>query len=260
MTYTDHSPYKKWGQNFISDANILRKIIQRINPQPDDYFVEIGPGKGALTRYLLEKAKHVHAIEIDERLIPELERIASKHPNFSWEIADFLKWEWPQYDHPIRLMGNIPYNITSPLVILGFEHRDALQDVHFLMQKEVAQRLSAQHDVKSKEYGILSIFSQINGESIRLFDMSKNIFYPAPTVDSSVWHFIPNHALEISDELDKHFRNIVRKSFGKRRKTLRNSLKDIIDEKDVPNFDFSLRPEKLSPQDFLQLAKDSFRP
>ena len=246
---------KKWGQNFITDPAMLDKLVRTVNPQTDDIMVEIGPGSGALTRLFAPRVKQLHAIEIDPRMGEYLEPIQNEIPSFSYEHKDFLKWSPPAELGDFRLMGNIPYYITSQLILQAFEHHERIGDVHFLMQKEVGKRLIAPHG--SKVYGILSVYAALFAKTEYLFDISRHVFYPIPDVDSCFVRFSFDQDNPVSAELEPHLRQVVRTAFNQRRKTLRNSIKSILKDKDSieDQFDLNLRPEQLSPMDFLTLTE-----
>ncbi len=246
---------KKWGQNFITDPSLLDKLVRTVNPQPQDDMIEIGPGSGALTRLFAPKVKTLHAIEIDERMSEYLDPLKDEIPSFTYEQADFLKWSPPANLKSFRLMGNIPYYITSSLILQAFEHHERITDVHFLMQKEVGKRLVAPHG--SKQYGILSVYAALFAKTEYLFDISRHIFYPVPDVDSCFVRFSFEEKREVSPEMEPHLRLVVRTAFNQRRKTLRNSLKKLIIDKDraESEFDLNLRPEQVSPEEFLKLTQ-----
>ena len=249
---------KKWGQNFITDPAMLEKLVRTVDPQAQDVMVEIGPGSGALTRLFAPRVKQLHAIEIDPRMDEYLEPIQNEIPTFSYEYKDFLKWTPPAELGNFRLMGNIPYYITSQLILQAFGHHERIGDVHFLMQKEVGKRLVAPHG--SKKYGILSVYAALFAKTEYLFDISRNVFYPIPDVDSCFVRFSLDHKNPVSPEIEPHLRQVVRTSFNQRRKTLRNSLKPILKDRlsIEDQFDLNLRPEQLSPDEFLRLTEIIF--
>ncbi len=251
----DLRAFKKWGQNFITDPSMLEKLVRTVNPQPDDTMVEIGPGSGALTRLFAPRVKQLHAIEIDHRMGEYLDPIQNEIASFSFEHTDFLKWAPPEELGTIRLMGNIPYYITSQLILQAFEYHERIDDVHFLMQKEVGKRLVAPHG--SKQYGILSVYAALFAKTEYLFDISRHVFYPIPDVDSCFVRFSFDIENPVSHELEPHLRRVVRTAFNQRRKTLRNSLKSVLKDKSSTEneFDLNLRPEQLSPLEFLRLTK-----
>ncbi|NQV41098.1 MAG: ribosomal RNA small subunit methyltransferase A [Candidatus Marinimicrobia bacterium] len=249
---------KKWGQNFITDPSMLEKLLRTVDPRPGETMVEIGPGSGALTRLFAPRVKHLHAIDIDPRMAEYLEPIGKDIPSFTFEYRDFLKWTPPPELGNFRLMGNIPYYITSQLILQAFEHHERIGDVHFLMQKEVGKRLVAPHG--SKKYGILSVYAALFAKTEYLFDISRNVFYPIPDVDSCFVRFSFDETSPVSAEMEPYLRLVVRTAFNQRRKTLRNSLKAVLKEKDSieDQFDLNLRPEQLSPHSFLSLTEIIF--
>ena len=250
-------PKKSLGQNFLRDENILRKIAGSLHLQKADVVMEIGAGHGALTKYLIREAGVVLAVEFDERAIPALRE------QFGDQISiiqnDILKVDLSAYARlygtKLRIVGNIPYYLTSDILFFLFENQNAVIDATLMMQLEVAQRLSA--GPKTKEYGVLSIFTQLNTECKQLFKVSRNVFFPKPQVDSAVVHLRMRHA---QPDFDVNlFRSIVRSTFGKRRKTLRNGLKYLDFSESILkklNFDLDRRPEDLSVQEFILLTKE----
>lgn len=253
-------PLKRFGQNYLLDQNVIRKIIAEIDPKENDKIIEIGPGKGALTQQLLEKNKRLIAIEIDKRVIDDLKnRFTSLHLIQS----DFLKLDLNQFiDSPgnkLRIAGNIPYNITSPILFKLFENNSLIKDAVLMVQYEVAKRMTA--EIGSKDYGILSVILQYFGKVEVVFKVSKNVFYPKPNVDSAIVHIyfdqIRNNSL-----FNAHFISIIKSAFGNRRKTLKNSLSNsIFTEIDFSDsgIDLSARAEQLSVNHFIQLTEFAFK-
>lgn len=251
-------PKKSLGQNFLADENIARKIIQSIAPNPNDIYLEIGPGFGALTKYLLPQVQRLIAVEIDRELAAQLRTEFGEHANFELIEADFLKLELTDFfpnKNGFHILGNIPYHITSPVIFKAFEFRKQVADLTLMIQKEVADRIVA--SPRTKDYGILSVYSQLYSRPQNLFRVSRNVFRPQPDVDSAVvqWNFrdAPDVLVENEDMLDK----IIHITFQKRRKMLRRSLQSL------PNFrspmvasDFNLerRPEELTPPEFVELS------
>lgn len=251
----DLRSFKKWGQNFITDPAMLNKLVRAVDPQADDVMIEIGPGSGALTRLFAPMVKQLHAIEIDPRMDEYLDPIRIEIDSFTYEHKDFLKWTPPAELGNFRLMGNIPYYITSQLILQAFEHHKQIVDVHFLMQKEVGKRLVAPHG--SKQYGILSVYAALFAKTEYLFDISRHVFHPVPDVDSCFVRFSFDLENPVTSELEPHTKRVVRAAFNQRRKTLRNSLKAILSDKVSieKDFDLNLRPEQLSPTEFLRLTE-----
>lgn len=254
-------PKQSLGQNFLVDDNISRKIVQSLSLKSTDVVLEIGPGQGALTRHLVEKVRHLVAVEIDQRVVENLqERFSSKQTTIlHQDFLDVHLDDWQKkFGATLRIVGNIPYHLTSPILFKIFESCSSVSDCTLMMQKEVAQRLTAKPGTRA--YGILSVFTQFYGIATLLFVVSPNCFYPKPKVTSAVVHIQlqerPRH--HVNEEL---FRTVVKTVFGKRRKTLRNCLKYLpYDEMTIDtilkNLDFKLdkRPEQLNLEQFVELT------
>ncbi|MCX7610073.1 MAG: 16S rRNA (adenine(1518)-N(6)/adenine(1519)-N(6))-dimethyltransferase RsmA, partial [Ignavibacterium sp.] len=209
-------PLKKFGQNYLIDKNIIKKIIDIINPQPDDTIIEIGPGKGALTEYLAKYDSKVYAVEIDKRVIGSLE---NRFPNIEFINQDFLEINLSQFNtDKIRLVGNIPYNITSPILFKIFENNILIKDAVLMVQYEVAKRMTAK--VRNKDYGILAVLLQYFSETEICFKVSPNVFYPKPKVFSAVVRI--NLLKRENSKFNKTFISVVKAAFGNRRKMLKN--------------------------------------
>jgi 16S rRNA (adenine1518-N6/adenine1519-N6)-dimethyltransferase len=249
-------PLKRFGQNYLTDNNILNKIISEINPQENELILEIGPGTGALTSKLAESRAQIVAVEIDKRV---KENLTERFPFVKFYNEDFLKTDlkniYIQKEDKLRIAGNIPYNLTSPIIFKLLDNNEIVRDAVFMVQYEVARRISASPG--TKDYGILSVLVQYFSEVKFCFKVSPNVFYPKPKVFSAVIHLYMKELI-ISNDFKKVFINIVKASFGKRRKTLKNSLRDSI----FKDIDFSssgintaLRAEQLSIHDFEKLAE-----
>jgi 16S rRNA (adenine1518-N6/adenine1519-N6)-dimethyltransferase len=249
-------PKKSLGQNFLVDNNVVRKIIEAIDPNPDDVFIEIGPGFGVLTEYLVLKAGRVIAIEIDRRLA---DRLRHRFQTGTLELcqADFLKTDLVGLaaGATVRIAGNIPYHITSPVIFRVFDFRHCVHDMTLMIQREVAERIVA--ETRTKAYGILSVYSQLYSRPKILFTVSRHVFRPKPEVDSAVvrWDFREGETkVPLNPELmDK----VIHLAFQQRRKMLRRSLKQLEGFDSVSAFlpfDFTRRPEELEPLDFLELS------
>lgn len=254
----DFHPKKSLGQNFLVDENVLRKIVRAIDPRPDDAFVEIGPGLGALTGHLLEAGSRCVAIEIDQRLTPHLQQKFGSHCRFTLVRADFRAVDLRQFaqEGKLRLVGNIPYHITSHLVFTAFAQREILQDMILTVQREVAERIVAPPG--GKEYSILSVISQTFAQTELLFVISPQVFRPRPEVDSAVvrWRFQPP-PLPIRDAT--FYVTMVKTIFGQRRKTLRRSLSKLAGAEllaSVDCLDLQRRPETLSVPEMIRLANE----
>ena len=253
-----HHPKKSLGQNYLHDENICRNIVSAFDVKKDDLVIEIGAGKGALTKYLTELSKNLIVIELDKNnceilreTFPKLKVINEDVLNVNFEelLNSFKKKQ-----SKLRIIGNIPYNITSPILFKLIEYRQVIHDAQLMIQEEVAKRLTAKPD--TKDYGILSVFTQVYTMPKLLFKVSKNCFYPKPKVDSRVIKLEFTDA-QISKVISEDFfRKFVRGAFGTRRKTLRNSLKNIgieVNQLKI-DFDFNRRAENLSVMEFIELS------
>ncbi len=252
-------PKKSLGQNFLQDENIAQKIVSSLSIKPDDSILEIGAGTGVLTKYLVHTGANVIAVEIDKKLFKILENEYSDQENLALYQEDFLKLSFKKIlgeTKGWKIIANLPYFITSPVLFKIFEDSFFFQKAIFMMQKEVAQRIAATPN--SKDYGILSVQSQYFAEVKKLFDVSRNVFSPVPKVTSSVIEFIFKDNRELSNNEETIFRHVVRKVFSQRRKMLRNSLKTITDFEinfDQLNINLTQRPEQLTVVDFINLSK-----
>jgi len=250
-----YKPIKSLGQNFLRDENILRKIVESLNLREGDLIIEIGPGQGALTKHLIDMPITLIGIEIDQRAIDILQqKFTDKIILHHISVLDAnIHTISEKYQKKIRIVGNIPYYLTSEILFWLFDARTVITDATIMMQLEVAHRLTA--SPKNKEYGILSVFTQFYTECEMLFKVSRNCFYPKPDVDSAVVSLNFKDSLPQVDE--KLFRSIVRSTFGKRRKTLRNGLKSLNYEDTILDqipFDLKKRPEELSVNEFVNLS------
>jgi 16S rRNA (adenine1518-N6/adenine1519-N6)-dimethyltransferase len=249
-------PLKRFGQNYIHDKNIIKKIVREINPQPDDTIVEIGPGRGALTELIYGKTKNIIAVEIDTRVI---ENLQTKFPELQLIQKDFLKVDIRTIidlnKKKLRIIGNIPYNLTSSIIFKVLRNADLIDDAILMVQNEVAIRMTAKKG--SKDYGILTVLLNYFTETKYCFKVSPNAFYPKPKVTSAVVH-LRLKQLNISTEERQMFISVVKACFGNRRKTLKNSLSNsIFKELNFSNsgIDLSLRAEQLDVNDFLMLTE-----
>ncbi len=247
---------KRFGQNYLTDSNIINKIISEFSPQPNDNLIEIGPGLGALTEKLLEKARLLTSVEIDRRVIDQLRK---KYPQLNLINADFLELDLSELlinkNEKLRIIGNIPYNLTSPILFKMIESNEIIKDSVLTVQLEVAKRITAKKG--TKDYGILAVLMQHFADIKLNFKVSPNVFYPKPKVYSAVIHlFFKENCLK--EEEKKYFIKMVKASFGNRRKTLKNSLSNSIFS--TVNFldseiDLTLRAEQLDVEDFVRLTK-----
>ncbi len=248
-------PLKRFGQNYLQDRNTILKIAATFDPKPTDIIVEIGPGRGALTSLLHNKVEKYYAIEIDRRVIDELKE---NYPTVEFINADFLDIplsNFFQAGSKIRVIGNIPYNITSPIIFKLIESRHLVKDALLMMQYEVALRINSKP--RTKDYGILGVITNYFSQTELCFKISPNVFYPKPSVYSAIVHFAFNKisAQNLDEAL---FIQTVKAAFGNRRKTLKNSLSNsvFVDVKiDALEFNLQRRAEELTIDDFITLTK-----
>ena len=248
-----HVAKKKFGQNFLKDSSIIHAIIQSIQPLQDDLLVEIGPGLGALTKPLLEKTKHLFAIELDRDIINWMQNQYSKN-NITIFNEDVLNFNFHQFDKKIRIVGNLPYNISTPILFKCIEDIKIIADLHFMLQKEVVDRMIAAPS--SSEYGRLSVMLQYYFAMEHLVHVPKESFDPEPKVESSFVRLIPyDHYPFVANNIDQ-FGKIVKEAFSQRRKTIRNTLKNFMNANDFENIDINpqLRAENLSVSDFVKIS------
>ena len=249
-----NNPKKRFGQNFLQDENILNKIVKEITPRMEDAIIEIGPGYGALTHKLLSATENLTAIEIDNGLIKDLKE---KFPRLKLINEDFLETDLSNLTsqkNKLRIVGNIPYNITSPILFKLIKNNHLVKDAVFMVQLEVAKRMTAGRG--TKDYGILAVVLKYFTETELCFKISPNVFYPKPKVYSALVHI---HFKEMKQpEAEQNlFIEIVKAAFGNRRKILKNSLgNSIFHEIDFSNsgIDLSLRAENLNVDDFIKLT------
>jgi 16S rRNA (adenine1518-N6/adenine1519-N6)-dimethyltransferase len=257
VSASPHIARKRFGQNFLHDRGIIERIVRAISPRPGDRIVEIGPGQGALTFPLLQAIGTMRAIEIDRDLIPRLTAAAPKHGALEIIEADVLTIDFGALaaDGPIRLVGNLPYNISSPILFHALEHAPAIRDMHFMLQKEVVDRMAATHG--NKDYGRLTVMLQSRVIVEPLFLVPPGSFTPAPKVDSAIVRLTPLPPERIAPHSPARLDAIVRAAFQQRRKTLRNALAGVVDEDQLraAGIDPGLRAEQLAVEDFLRLAR-----
>lgn len=250
------TPKKSLGQHFLRDANIARKIVRSLQVQPADVLLEIGSGAGALTQHLVGTCKHLIGVELDRRAAQVLrDMFGTRMEVLEQDIltVDLTALSRRQRT-PIRVVGNIPYYLTSEILFWLFEHHGAVRDATLMMQYEVARRLAAKP--KSKEYGILSVVTKFYAVPELLFKVPPTAFYPAPEVDSAVVRLTMRDEVPRCDR--ELFHRIVRATFGKRRKTLRNTLRSAGFDDDILKritLNLGKRAEELDLDDFIALVQ-----
>ncbi|HEY8941371.1 MAG TPA: 16S rRNA (adenine(1518)-N(6)/adenine(1519)-N(6))-dimethyltransferase RsmA [Cellvibrio sp.] len=254
---SQHKARKRFGQNFLIDHGIIRDIVRSVHPHKDDVIVEIGPGKGAITQLLADACDNLNVIELDRDLVPWLKVKFEKHPNFQLFQADALQFDFAQLiknDKPLRIVGNLPYNISTPLIFHLLTYANKVQDMHFMLQKEVVKRMAAQPGESA--YGRLGIMVQYYCAVEDLFDVPPISFDPAPKVDSAIVRLIPYAQLPHVANNVKTLETLVNVAFQQRRKTLRNSLKQLLTAEQLESLpvDLSLRPEEISLPEYVAMS------
>ncbi|WP_457667347.1 16S rRNA (adenine(1518)-N(6)/adenine(1519)-N(6))-dimethyltransferase RsmA [Thiolapillus sp.] len=248
-----HKARKRFGQNFLHDPNVIDKILCAIHPSSNDHLVEIGPGQGAITEHLLAAANRLDAVELDRDLVRLLENRYGDQPEFRLHSADALKFDFCQLAHhgeKLRIIGNLPYNISTPLLFHLLENSHCLQDMHFMLQKEVVERMAARPG--SKTYGRLSVMLQAYCQVQMLFPIGPGAFQPAPKVDSAFVRLTPYETSPFNIDDAALFSKVVTQAFSQRRKTLRNTLKELVSTEIMEScgIDPSIRAEQLSVEEF----------
>ncbi|MGV3742062.1 MAG: 16S rRNA (adenine(1518)-N(6)/adenine(1519)-N(6))-dimethyltransferase RsmA [Burkholderiaceae bacterium] len=250
-----HIPRKRFGQNFLTDQSVLDNIIRAINPQHGDLMVEIGPGLGAMTRLLLASLEHLHAVEVDRDLARHLEQTFDKN-KLTVHQHDALQFDFSgligEQDKKLRVVGNLPYNISSPLLFHLTQFVAQIQDQHFMLQKEVVERMVAEPG--SKAYGRLSVMLQWRYHMDLLFIVPPTAFDPPPQVDSAIVRMIPRSQPLACDV--KTLEQVVTKAFSQRRKVIRNCLSGMFAENELidAGVDPQARPEAVPLEQFVELA------
>jgi 16S rRNA (adenine1518-N6/adenine1519-N6)-dimethyltransferase len=252
-----HKPRKRFGQNFLHDKMVIQRIVNSINPRQGDHIVEIGPGEGALTELVLDKIGAMDVVELDRDLIPLLKIRFVLADGLNIHQADALKFNFCQLqqgEKKIRIIGNLPYNISTPLLFHLFDSNHCIQDMHFMLQKEVVDRIVAKPG--DSAYGRLGIMMQYFCRSEYVFTVKPGAFRPAPKVDSAIVRLVPHDQPPVAIDNFDEFSKLVNFSFTQRRKTLRNILKGKLEIPQIEalNIEPTIRPERLSLEDFAKLA------
>ncbi|MDD2885612.1 MAG: 16S rRNA (adenine(1518)-N(6)/adenine(1519)-N(6))-dimethyltransferase RsmA [Dechloromonas sp.] len=248
-----HVARKRFGQNFLVDHGIINAIVSAINPQRDDTVVEIGPGLGAITEPLLQRLDHLHVVEIDRDLIARLKK---QHPPSRMSIheGDALAFDFATVGQRLRLVGNLPYNISTPLLFHLASYAEQVYDMHFMLQKEVVERLVALPG--ESEFSRISVMLQYRFHMEWLIDVPPDSFDPPPKVQSAVVRLIPKDKTLLTAKDDACLFRVVQAAFAQRRKMLRNTLKGILDDSGFAALAIAptLRPEDLPVDDYIRIA------
>jgi 16S rRNA (adenine1518-N6/adenine1519-N6)-dimethyltransferase len=262
---SQHRPRKRFGQNFLHDASVIDRIAAAVHPQADQHLVEIGPGQGALTAALIDSCRMLDVIELDRDLVPGLLASFSHQPGFSLHNADALNFDFAALleraasepgsgNQRLRVVGNLPYNISTPLIFKLLENSSIIQDMHFMLQLEVVQRLAASPG--NKHWGRLGIMAQYQCRVEHLFDVPPHAFSPAPKVQSAIVRLTPWPVSPWPQCSAPLLRKLVKAAFAQRRKTLRNNLKEIIDSTQLAalGIDPGARAETLQLTQFIEIT------
>ena len=251
-----HQARKRFGQNFLHDPGVIERIIRAIHPKPDEAIVEIGPGLGAITEEILAVNPKLQVVELDRDLIPVLRTKFFNYPDFRIHEADALKFDFSQLvdEKPLRIIGNLPYNISTPLIFHLLAQSGVVQDMHFMLQKEVVQRMAAVPG--DNNYGRLGIMTQYFCKVQPLFEVGPGAFRPAPKVDSAIVRLVPHTELPYPAKDLGTLQAVVRTAFNARRKTLRKALGGLVtvEQLQALGINDGLRPENLSLADYVSIA------
>ena len=256
-TGTTHQARKRFGQNFLHDQQVIDRIIREIAPTSTDHLLEIGPGQGALTEQLADSGATVDCVELDRDLVEHLRHQYRDYDNVHIHQHDILKFDLNDLelsDKRVRIIGNLPYNISTPVLFHLLKYYEKIEDMSFMLQLEVVERMSA--SVGDKDYGRLSLMLQYFCQAQKLFDVPPQAFTPQPKVNSAIVRLTPHKALPITVKDTDCLKVVVRTAFNQRRKTLKNSLKTLISGSELSDLeiDMTLRPEKLTLTDYVKIS------
>ena len=251
------APKKHFGQHFLADQSVVERIVAVLAPRAGEHLIEIGPGQGALTLPVLKKTKQLEVIELDRDVLPELEARCERAGDLTIHLTDVLNVDFAalkQDKRPLRVFGNLPYNISTPLIFHLIKHFDVISDMVFMVQKEVADRLSALPN--NGDYGRLSVMVQYHAKVQHAFDVPPSAFFPPPRVQSSIIRMTPHAKLPAKAIDETLLSTVVRDAFNQRRKTIRNALHKLLPDTawDELNIKRELRPENLTVTDFVAIA------
>ena len=252
-----HQAKKRFGQNFLHNDAIISKIVDAINPEPGENLLEIGPGLGALTEPVVERAGALSVVELDRDLAHRLKHHPFLAPKLTIYEQDALKFDFGQLatkDKPLRIFGNLPYNISTPLIFHLLTFKEHIQDMHFMLQKEVVERMASGPD--SKAFGRLSIMTQYQCQVIPVMEIGPEAFQPPPKVDSAIVRLVPKRSIENPVKDLSVLNTVCLTAFNQRRKTIRNSFKKLVNAEQLESLGInaSLRPENLSINDYISIA------
>lgn len=248
-----HVAKKRFGQNFLTDQAIIGSLIDAINPKAEEIIVEIGPGLGALTKPLLKKINHLHVVEIDRDIVSWMQNEYAINA-VTIHNVDALKYDFTNLGENLRVVGNLPYNISTPILFHLLDNVSHIVDMHFMLQKEVVERMVALPSTPA--YGRLSVMLQYHLAMEYLITVPPEAFEPAPKVESAFVRCVPHTTLPFTAKYEKHFAKVVLAAFGQRRKTLRNTLKGLLDDDGFTGLNISsqLRAENLSVAQFVAIS------
>ena len=253
-----HTARKRFGQNFLHDPVVIERIVKAIAPKPGDHLVEIGPGLGALTEPVAEQAGHLTVVELDRDLAQRLREHPILADKLTIHQGDAMKFDFTTLvpdGGKLKIFGNLPYNISTPLLFHLFEFTNHIENMHFMLQKEVVERMTAGHG--SKTYGRLSVMTQFFCHAMPVVEVGPGAFKPAPKVDSAVVRLIPKNDSERDGVPVAVLNRVCLEAFNQRRKTLRNCFSNFASAEQIEalGIDPSLRPEQLPVSEFIRIAK-----
>ncbi|MDP3519645.1 MAG: 16S rRNA (adenine(1518)-N(6)/adenine(1519)-N(6))-dimethyltransferase RsmA [Hydrogenophaga sp.] len=253
----EHQARKRFGQNFLHDQNIIQRIVRAINPTSADHMVEIGPGQGALTRHLLATCGRLDAVELDRDLAAYLQQTLGEDSRFALQQGDVLKFDFgtlSEVPGSLRIVGNLPYNISTPCMFHLLNYSRLIKDMTFMLQLEVVQRLAALPG--DEHYGRLGLMMQYHCQVEHLFDVPATAFVPQPKVCSAIVRLTPHANPPVQVQDLRCLQDVVRVAFTQRRKTLKNSLRTLISEAELSKLpiDLAMRPENLSLAEYAMIS------
>ena len=248
---------KDLGQNFLVDSVVINKILSLINPKEEENFLEIGPGKGALTEIISSRVKTLDGIEVDKDLIPKLRSLALLQNNLFIHELNILKVSLKNFSHNVckyRVIGNLPYNLSTQIMLWSFQNSNEIKDIHYMFQKEFGERLVSKPGKKS--YGRISVLSQYMFEGLPLFKITSDSFEPKPNVGSIFLKLTPHEGRNINSLESKKLQEVTNLLFSKRRKKISTSCKNILSNHELIDLDIDPndRPESLTVEDFLRIT------